>query len=85
MLCWKILKLPHDLMSSHSSGYEYCFFISELCDAGFELLPDGKCEPCPRGYFRIANLSPNCVPCTTGLITNNTGATSADECTISEY
>ncbi|XP_055387901.1 uncharacterized protein LOC129616312 isoform X2 [Condylostylus longicornis] len=52
------------------------------CTSGMQLGSDGKCEPCPRGTYRLQGVQPACQACPLGRTTPKVGASTIDECTL---
>ncbi|XP_022825719.1 sushi, von Willebrand factor type A, EGF and pentraxin domain-containing protein 1 isoform X1 [Spodoptera litura] len=52
------------------------------CPSGEQLSSDGGCEPCPRGTWRANGSGAACAPCPPGTTTPQSGASSADQCSL---
>ncbi|CAE1254908.1 unnamed protein product [Acanthosepion pharaonis] len=55
----------------------------DICKSGFEEV-DGKCDYCPKGYYRQWNIHDVCVPCPAGSTTIVFGANKITDCTIAK-
>lgn len=47
-----------------------------------QLAVDGKCEPCPRGTYRMQGVQSSCQGCPLGRTTPKVGASSIEECSL---
>lgn len=47
-----------------------------------QLALDGKCEPCPRGTYRMQGIQAACIACPLGRTTPKVGASSNEECSL---
>lgn len=52
------------------------------CGSGQQIGIDGKCEPCPRGTYRLQGVQPICQSCPLGRTTPKVGASNIEECSL---
>lgn len=52
------------------------------CGSGQQLAVEGKCEPCPRGTYRMQGVQASCQACPLGRTTSNIGCASIEECSL---
>ncbi|XP_070186674.1 uncharacterized protein [Littorina saxatilis] len=53
------------------------------CPPGQELTENGTCTPCNIGFYKPSDQT-LCEPCPSGLVTNETGAVSRDDCNVAD-
>lgn len=59
--------------------------LSDDCNPGYELAPNGTCVLCPLGTYRTLGTPAVCSACPSDKTTPNTGSTKASDCSLSKY
>ncbi|KAJ8875851.1 hypothetical protein PR048_023754 [Dryococelus australis] len=65
--------------TSEAVSVEEC---RDECGSGLQLAVEGKCEPCPRGTYRVQGVQAACQACPLGRTTPRVGAATIEECSL---
>ncbi|XP_063243609.1 sushi, von Willebrand factor type A, EGF and pentraxin domain-containing protein 1 isoform X2 [Bacillus rossius redtenbacheri] len=65
--------------TSEAVSVEEC---RDECGSGMQLAVEGRCEPCPRGTYRMQGVQAACQACPLGRTTPRVGAASVEECSL---
>nr|XP_022919679.1 sushi, von Willebrand factor type A, EGF and pentraxin domain-containing protein 1 isoform X1 [Onthophagus taurus] len=75
----KICGLGKTTRTNEATSVKEC---RDECGSGMQLAVDGKCEPCPRGTYRMQGIQASCLPCPLGRTTPKVGGVSIEECSL---
>lgn len=75
----KICGLGKTTRTSEAISIKEC---RDECGSGMQLGIDGKCEPCPRGTYRMQGVQPVCQSCPINRTTPKVGSSTIEECSL---
>lgn len=57
-------------------------FFSAVCPPGYYSNSSSVCKPCEKGFYKTANGTENCTPCSANLTTSSEGSIAESNCSI---